>query len=109
MNQRALIVAGNYHCHCCHGGKSIGSGRGPPIGAARHLPPVGGTRYPRLTLMHVRGRGLGADFGGEVVGLNRPHRDATDLRISEFHVRHMRLLRHQRLQAVAAFIQILDQ
>ena len=66
-------------------------------------------RYPRLTLMHVCGRGLGADFGGEVVGLNLPHRDAADLRISEFHIRHMRLLRHQRLQAVAAFIQILDQ
>ena len=66
-------------------------------------------RYPRLTLMHVCGRGLGADFGGEVVGLNLPHRAAADLRISEFHIRHMRLLRHQRLQAVAAFIQILDQ
>ena len=41
VNQRALIVAGNYHCHCCHGGKSIGSGRGPSTGAARCLPPVG--------------------------------------------------------------------
>lgn len=59
--------------------------------------------------MHVCGRGLGADFGGEVVGLNLPYRDAADLRISEFHIRHVRLLRHQRLQAVAAFVQILDQ
>lgn len=75
------------------------------------LPPASGevARYPRLTLMHVCGHGLGADFGGEVVGLNLPHRDAADLRIGEFHIRHMRLLRHQRLQAVAAFIQILDQ
>lgn len=65
-------------------------------------------RHGRV-LMHVRGRGLGTDLGGEVVGLNLPHRDAADLRISEFHIRHMRLLCHQRLQAVAAFIQILDQ
>ena len=65
-------------------------------------------RHGRV-LMHVRGRGLGTNLGGEVVGLNLPHRDAADLRISEFHIRHMRLLCHQRLQAVAAFIQILDQ
>lgn len=65
-------------------------------------------RHGRV-LMHVRGRGLGTDLGGEVIDLDLPHRDAADLRISEFHIRHMRLLCHQRLQAVAAFIQILDQ
>lgn len=59
--------------------------------------------------MHVRGRGLGTDLGGEVIDLDLPHCDAAHLRVGEFDVRHVRLLRHQRLQAVAAFIQILDQ
>ena len=60
-------------------------------------------------LMYVRGRGLGTDLGGEVIDLDLPHCDAAHLRVGEFDVRHVRLLRHQRLQAVAAVGQILDQ
>ena len=67
------------------------------------------SRSRTLMLMRMHGRRLGTDLGRQITDLDLPHGDAAHLRIGELHMRHMRLMDHQRLQSVAALVHILDQ